>query len=374
MHRSTLRRCSLAGATILALALTSAQLAVPARADTPTPPVAAADSSVSAIEIASAVQSADSAVAEGVLEDASSQAASQPSEEKVATSTAEKATAPVDVEQAGDSYQVDSKEGLDVSAPHDPTNPVVATDSDGFSIEVTLPQAEHLSDAKVAGDGATVIYTGDASVPSVAVQSSAGGLRIHSVIAGPDVDSDSTYSLGLAEGGQLIQDESGFVLIKAADGSTQGFISPAWAVDATGVSLPTWYTISGSIITQHVDLTGQGIQYPVVADPWLGQDLVSSAKWVHSSSGWTLQVTPTGFARTIMPIFKLELALWAGYAGWDELYAKYKKKGLNTNLGGMKDQYVCHMQFAFFKSTWNLDEWRPNVSYLATVAAACNPK
>jgi len=374
VHPSTLRRCSLAGATILAIALTGVQLAVPAQADTPTPPATStADKPTSVADVASAVQSADTAVADGALEDESSQA-SLPSNNKVAATTAEKATTPVDVESTGASYQVDSENGLDVDAPQDPSQPVVASDPDGRNIEVTLPQADRLSDATLASDGATIIYVGDASTPSVAVQSSAGGLRIHTVIAGPGVETDSTYSLGLDEGARLVQDPSGFVVIQAADGSSQGFISPAWAVDATGASVPSSYTISGSTITQHVDLTGRNVQYPVVADPWLGQDLVSSAKWARSSSGWTLQVTPTGFARTIMPIFKLELALWAGYAGWDELYAKYKNKGLDTNLGGMKDQYVCHMQFAFFKSTWNLDEWRPNVSYPATVAAACNPK
>jgi hypothetical protein len=45
----------------------------------------------------------------------------------------------------------------------------------------------------------------------------------------------------------------------------------------------------------------------------------------------------------------------------------------NTNLGGMRDQYICHQQIAFAKRTSNLDEWRPDVSYSATVRARCNP-
>jgi len=61
----------------------------------------------------------------------------------------------------------------------------------------------------------------------------------------------------------------------------------------------------------------------------------------------------------------------------DELYSKYKDAGLNTNLQGMRDQYICHVQIVSVRSsrkpTWNLDEWRPNVGYAQTVNSACNP-
>lgn len=43
----------------------------------------------------------------------------------------------------------------------------------------------------------------------------------------------------------------------------------------------------------------------------------------------------------------------------------------------MKDQYICHQQIVAIrdplKATWNLDEWRADVGYLATVNAFCNP-
>jgi hypothetical protein len=104
---------------------------------------------------------------------------------------------------------------------------------------------------------------------------------------------------------------------------------------------------------------------------WLGADLVSSASWRFTSGwGWTLSVTPTAWARANCCGAQSGVA---ASAGWDELYSKYKNAGLNTNLGGMRDQYICHFQFAAFKSTWNLDEWRPDVSYADTVAALCNP-
>lgn len=38
-----------------------------------------------------------------------------------------------------------------------------------------------------------------------------------------------------------------------------------------------------------------------------------------------------------------------------------------------RDQLVCHVANAWTKRPWNLESWRPNVGYAATVAALCNP-
>ena len=68
-----------------------------------------------------------------------------------------------------------------------------------------------------------------------------------------------------------------------------------------------------------------------------------------------------------------------GVAGWNELYSKYKNigRGIKKNLNGMRDQYICHQQIVAIrapnKASWNLDEYRPDVGYAATVNAQCNP-
>ncbi|MGL5406043.1 MAG: DUF2599 domain-containing protein [Propionibacteriaceae bacterium] len=56
--------------------------------------------------------------------------------------------------------------------------------------------------------------------------------------------------------------------------------------------------------------------------------------------------------------------------GWGEL----KNKGV-PDQNGLKNQYLCHplSQVARFKSSWNIEEWRPNVGLPATIAAKCNP-
>lgn len=54
--------------------------------------------------------------------------------------------------------------------------------------------------------------------------------------------------------------------------------------------------------------------------------------------------------------------------------ARLRRLGL---LSDTLDEYICHQQIVAVrypnKAAWNLDEWRPNVSYLQTVNARCNP-
>ena len=137
-----------------------------------------------------------------------------------------------------------------------------------------------------------------------------------------------------------------------------------------GWQCSTHYEVSGSNLIQVIEPPANAA-YPIVSDPWLWKDLIRSVVWAwHSGYGFTLMVTPTSWQR-----------VWNGYypakAGWNELYSKYRNRGLNTNLDGMKDQYMCHVQIVSVRSpnkpTWNLDEWRPNVSYAQTINASCNP-
>lgn len=101
---------------------------------------------------------------------------------------------------------------------------------------------------------------------------------------------------------------------------------------------------------------------------YLGFSTISSARWVyHRNFGFTLEVSPTGWLRANAGGYA------AGASAWGELYDKYKDHGLTKNLGGMRDQLICHVQFAAGKSTYNLDEWRADVSYAETVNTRCNP-
>ncbi|MCX7537857.1 DUF2599 domain-containing protein [Corynebacterium sp. P5875] len=56
------------------------------------------------------------------------------------------------------------------------------------------------------------------------------------------------------------------------------------------------------------------------------------------------------------------------------MWEEYKSKTLgHLHTNSMKNQLSCHVSNAPGKDPWNLESWRPDVGYSATVQAACNP-
>lgn len=59
---------------------------------------------------------------------------------------------------------------------------------------------------------------------------------------------------------------------------------------------------------------------------------------------------------------------------WDKVLSIHSSNTKWSNTNGMKNQFDCHYDFAKNKNAWNLEPHRPNVDYLKTVIAGCNPK
>lgn len=243
--------------------------------------------------------------------------------------------------------------------------------------------AEQASDGQLASDG-SVVY-GAASAMAQSVQPTTDGFRIHSILKNPSAGTRVVHPVSLPAGARLVAEadmpearqlpdgasSSGAVFVVSAAGDILGGFSAPWARDANGAQVPTRYEVQGADLVQTIDHRNPTTAYPVVADPYFGIDLIDHAKWTRHSEGWTLEVTPTWWARANAGGYL------PGVYGWNELYSKYRHRGLDTNLDGMRKQYICHQQIVAIrapnKPTWNLDEWRPNVSYWQTVNASCNP-
>lgn len=262
-------------------------------------------------------------------------------------------------------------ENLDIAIPVNDAGEVsLSRPGDGAdaSLSVGLPATGSTEEAVVAEDG-TVTYNSNLPSTDIAVQAFDDGVRVQTVLLNAAAPTEFTYPVNVPVGGSMTVTEDGGVLVLDAEGVPHGGFAAPWAKDSQGADVPTRYEIRGRDVIQFVDHASAG--YPVVADPWLWRDLISSANWVRRSEGWTLEVAPTGWARWNAGGYAV------GVAGWNELYAKYRYRGLNTNLDGMRDQWICHQQIVAIrtprKATWNLDEWRPNVSYAQTVNASCNP-
>ncbi|WP_422934898.1 DUF2599 domain-containing protein [Sinomonas sp. P47F7] len=221
-----------------------------------------------------------------------------------------------------------------------------------------------------AANGSVVIGSSNPAV-SFAVQSYEHGTRISSVTSDP---SGSLQTYELADGFAFTPTPEGGALVVDKAGTAVGQLASPWARDATGRDLPTSYTFEGSRMTQSVDTSDRNTQFPVVADPYFGIDLIDHAYWKFEVDGWVFKVFPAWWARSNAYSSHSYLV---GAFGWDELYSKYASAGLNTNLNGMRDQYICHQVVVGVrdpnKESWNLDEWRPDVGWWETVNSYCNP-
>jgi hypothetical protein len=101
-------------------------------------------------------------------------------------------------------------------------------------------------------------------------------------------------------------------------------------------------------------------------DPYAGLPLIDHVTWTENVDGPRLLVFPTQAGRKTAAPGTDELA-------WREVLVL----DADADAPGMRDQFVCHWVWARMvapdKPSWNLEPWRPDVGYQATVAANCNP-
>ncbi len=302
-----------------------------------------------------------------------------------------------------------------VKIPQNPTGGVaVSRSSSNINSSFTVGISDgKLQAGQLAADG-SVVYSGDNVAKTV--QATQEGVRISTVIKSAEAATEYVHQLRLPDGAKAMrlseyqlsaeddqnakaaagavskQDQGATtntntnagadpIIIVDKESKLLGMFAEAWAKDANGKEISTSYEVRDGALVQKVDHKQQGVQYPVVADPYFGVDLTKSAEWKNTEDGWTLYVTPTLWARSeawktlLNPYYTYQLGLF----GWSEIREKYGNvgRGIKTNRVGMRNQWVCHQQFVGIaepkKETWNLDEWRSEVSYGATVRARCNP-
>lgn len=179
------------------------------------------------------------------------------------------------------------------------------------------------------------------------------------------------YEIEIPPGGRVETSSDGStVLILDENGSFAAGFAPARAKDSNGVSVPTHYEVSGNTITQIVEHLNEDYAYPVIADPWLGVNLVGSYFWGAAPGGYTLNVNPTTWGRGFNAVTN---TLWVsvGAAGWDELKNRNNSTQRSLMNNSMRDQWICHQGFASFDPQWNLERWSPNNGLAAKIAAKC---
>lgn len=238
-------------------------------------------------------------------------------------------------------------------------------------VEITLPAsgakgAAEVSNGRVSYDNAD----GSSTVP---VPKDDGSLQIATVIDGPTAPTSYSYALGLPDGYELLAaDEGEGIAIAAKDKSDLlGVFAAPWAVDADGRAVPTHYEIQGSTLVQVVDHATGAFTYPVVADPWLDQELYYSPYLTTWNGAFKVNVTPRQAGKD-----------WAGIATWwahadeikNKLAASYPSRPASQRWNdNVQEQLYCHIAgLPFSLPEYNLEAARVFKYWEAQVAYKCN--
>lgn len=163
---------------------------------------------------------------------------------------------PADIEGIAASGVLSKEGGLTVS-------------SDGVGVSIRPVTA---ADPVLGPDKSTLTYA-EASSHAFVLTGQGSAANAGYIVINDESAPDS-YSFDISADGAAADLElvDGMVMIKDESGALVNGILRPWAVDADGVELPTWYSVEGTTLVQHVDTTGAA--FPVVADPRLMCDLL----------------------------------------------------------------------------------------------------
>lgn len=246
---------------------------------------------------------------------------------------------------------------VQVEIPDNPADGIAFVQEGVEPLIIGLPNADDASAADYGSLDLAVYdnYDGSKTVP---IPQPDGTLQITTVIEGPEAPSRYIYPITLPAGGQIVDAGEGYFAILGSDGLPVAMIEPAWALDANSEAVETYYEILENQLVQVVD-HADGAVYPIVADPAVKGRHISKVK---------IKSVKQGKIVSVYPVNSWSLTNFKNYWAEYKLYVRSAYEGKK-----FYNQLLCHRDFAPFKTPWNLDSWRPNVSYWDTVAAACNP-
>lgn len=172
------------------------------------------------------------------------------------------ATGPIAVAATGD---------VDVTVPTSAQGSItLSPGNDGSSatgtLSTALPFATSASRARVEANGIVSFDNGNGSF-TVPITHDDGSVQINTVLNSASSPNRFTYPMTVPSGASIQSSGEGSITFLSEDGVALGGIEAPWAFDATGMAVPTQFELVGSHLTQTVDLSFPGIQYPVVADP-----------------------------------------------------------------------------------------------------------
>ena len=274
----------------------------------------------------------------------------------------------VDLEPVVVSGGVVSTEVDDVLYVFEPSGEISISSSDAGAADavvVGLPTDLGADSMEVATDGSLAYLASDDEGVDLSVRALVdGSLQVAVLIPVPDAPHEFTFPLDVPEGTRLVKgDDGGVLALSATDDLVLGVGAP-WARDAAGGVVETEFRIDGQSIIQSVHYDGD--DYPLVADPWLGLKLVDRVTHAGTGTSIVYSVYPTAWGRGVAGFIARDAAFNEAKAHYPWGFGKPQ----------IRDQFYCHYDMrptTTFKSSWNLEIWRPDVGLVKTVLARCNP-
>ncbi|MCZ9884270.1 hypothetical protein [Arthrobacter sp. B2a2-09] len=180
----------------------------------------------------------------------------------------------------------------------------------GHSIELRF--VDGAARGKLAGNQKRAVYGASGNAVNFAASADGGRFAAYAIIHGSGSQDSFEYEF-FVDGAPatLAKGSTGQVLLKDASGRLMNTIAPAWAVDATGKQLPTFYSIRGNVLTQTVEL--RAASYSVVADPALSCDWALCTQQLNKNETSTVANVGGGNAGAFGAMCALAMP-WLGVA------------------------------------------------------------
>ncbi|MFJ3395275.1 DUF2599 domain-containing protein [Leifsonia aquatica] len=259
-----------------------------------------------------------------------------------------------------------------VELPADSAQVLTMSNALSGELGVELPFSEEAASRDDSGRIPT--YENGNGSRTVPVVKSDGSVQITTILDSTQAPTRFDYTFDAGPGSYL-EPVDGLTVVRHADGGWAAGIAPAWAVDANGASVPTHYEIDGSVLTQVVEHSAGEFAYPIVADPYLGQALISRVDVGSSSGKPTYAVVKTAYGNNVAMGYTrpgvvdglLGATVMRG-EGWKEAIAK--RPAMNSTT--IKQQFDCHTVYAPSKNPWNLEAFRAQNANWGVNPRECN--
>lgn len=149
--------------------------------------------------------------------------------------------------------------------------PLVAEDgvqlsTGDFTLNISLPNANTARPGQSLSEG-SIAYPSDGDSANAVVPTE-GGVQLLSIIENSTASEEYAYQLAFPAEYHLETTADGGAQIVDGQGAQKVVFEPAWAKDASGQDIPTFYSVDGNTLTQVVEhQSADDVVYPIVADP-----------------------------------------------------------------------------------------------------------